>query len=221
MKKIIACSFLSLFIAGASLFAAEIVFAPSVGGSLYTVNSPVEVSVPADKNQLDSYSKKAVAFILPLPSFGLDAHFTNENSGFTFSLVNNLGVPITLYRKGGFGDESRKALGFAWDGQMLFGYTYGVKKDFALTVGVGPGFALGLFNAIPNEKRILSVYYNLSPIGAHMAFRYYFTEHAGISVNIYDSVGISGLVLDKKTNAAGTFGIGNVFTLKLGAAFRL
>ncbi|NVP25661.1 DUF2715 domain-containing protein [Treponema phagedenis] len=67
-----------------------------------------------------------------MPSFGLDAHFTNENSGFTFSLGNNLGVPITLYRKGGFGDESRKALGFAWDGQMLFGYTYGVKKRFCI-----------------------------------------------------------------------------------------
>ena len=95
-------------------------------------------------------------------------HFIHENSGFTFSLINNAALPVGIYKSGGFGAESMKVHGFIWDGQMLFGYTYGIKQPFSIHAGIGPGLALGRFwtrlNGQGLENFSLSVWL-IQPLG--------------------------------------------------------
>jgi len=224
MKKI-AASFLCIIVCAVNSFAAEIVFSPGIGFSAYTVRSN-ELIITGENLEL---SDKAATYTIPAPSMGLDMHFIHEKSGFTFSLINNAAFPIAMYKKGGFGNDSMKTKGFIWDGQMLFGYTFGVKKPFSIHAGIGPGLALGRFWTHLNEQRFENFYYAWSPIALHIGVQYIFTKHFGINIGLHDMISFSGLLRSmEKTNIAadknkvgGTVGFGNVFTLRIAAAFRL
>lgn len=224
MKKIL-IPLLCIVVCAVNSFAAEIVFSPGIGFSAYTVRS-YELIRTGEKVEL---SDKAVAYTIPAPSMGLDMHFIHEKSGFTFSLINNAAFPITMYKRGGFGNETIKTKGFIWDGQMLFGYTFGVKQPFSIHAGIGPGLALGRFWTHLNKQRLENFYHAWTPIALHLGFQYIFTKHCGITVGLHDMISFSGLLLSKeKPNIAddnnkvgGTVGFGNVFTLRVAATFRL
>ena len=224
MKKITAF-FLCILIGAVNSFAAEIIFSPGIGFSAYTVRS-YEVTITGENLKI---SDKAAIHTIFAPAVGLDMHFILENSGFTFSLINNAALPVGIYKSGGFGAESMNAHGFIWDGQMLFGYTYGIKQPFSIHAGIGPGLALGKFWTRLNERGLENFYHAWTPIALHIGFQYIFTKHVGINIGLHDMIGFSGLLRSmEKTNIADdnnrvgvTVGIGNVFTLRIAAAFRL
>jgi len=224
MKKII-ISFLCIIICAVTGFAAEIVFSPGAGFSAYTVRS-YELIMTGKNLEL---SDKAVTYTIPAPSIGLDMHFIHEKNGFTFSLINNAALPLIMYKKGGFGDERMKIKGFIWDGQMLAGYTFGVTRPFSLHAGIGPGLALGRFWTQQNDLHLENFYYAWTPIALHLGVQYIFTKHFGINIGLHDMISFSGLLRSKeKPNIAddnnkigGSVGFGNVFTVRIAAAFRL
>ena len=222
-KKSAALAFL-LFI-GISLSAAEITFSPGVGGTVHTVRSFFEVE---NIGESDAFSQKAVTYIIPVPSTGIDMHFTHETSGFTFSIINNIGRPITLFKQGGFGNEKQYTIGSIVDGQILFGYTYGVKQPFSIHCGIGPGVAAGSFRPWKNKTIGTTFYYAVSPVALHIGLQYLFTQHIGITASIHDMLSFSGIFITHKSSnpsekdkITGTFGLGNTFTLRLAVSFRL
>ena len=93
-QKTSALLLLTLLFACFPLFAAEIILAPNVGFSIYTVRSAVEVANAGNIEQI-KLSKNPVTYTMLAPSIGLDMHFIHERSGFTFSLVNTAGLPVT------------------------------------------------------------------------------------------------------------------------------
>lgn len=225
MKKRIALWFL-LFVF-IPLSAAEISFSPGVGFSLYTVRSFFEIET-TEKPERPMLSQKAVTYIIPVPSIGLDIHFTHESSGFTFSIINNVGLPITLFKKGGFGNDKQHIEGSIFDGQILFGYTYGVQQPFSIHCGIGPGAALGHFWARRNEQILENVYYALTPVALHLGLQKLFTQHVGITIGIHEMLIFSGIFSSKRSYPAverstvnGTVGLGNTCTLRIAATFRL
>ncbi|MGF7108312.1 DUF2715 domain-containing protein [Treponema pedis] len=224
MKKI-SVFFLCLIVYAVNSFAAEVVFSPGIGFSVYTVRSH-EVIIKGKNLEL---SDKPVTYTIPTPSIGLDMHFIHEKNGFTFSLINNAAFPISMYKRGGFGNGSMKTKGFIWDGQMLFGYTYGVKQPFSIHAGIGPGVALGQFWTHLNNQQLENFYHAWTPIALHLGVQYIFTKHFGITVGLHDMISFSGLlrsiekpnIADGNNKVGGTVGFGNVFTLRIAATFRL
>ena len=224
MKKITGL-FLCILIGAVNSFAAEIIFSPGIGFSSYTVRS-YEVIISGGTPKP---SDKAATYTIFAPAVGLDMHFIHENSGFTFSLINNAALPVGIYKSGGFGAESMKVRGFIWDGQMLFGYTYGIKQPFSIHAGIGPGLALGRFWTRSNGQGLENFYHAWTPIALHIGFQYIFTEHIGINIGLHDMISFSGLlrsmeksnIADDNNKVGSTFGFGNVFTLRIAAAFRL
>lgn len=218
----------SLLFACVSLSAAEITFSPGIGGTVHTIQSFFEIE-NAGYSEDSMFSQKAVTYIIPVPSTGIDIHFTHETSGFTFSIINNIGSSITLFKKGGFGDEKHYITGSIVDEQLLFGYTYGVKQPFSIHCGIGPGFAAGYFRPWKNEKPVESFYYAVSPLALHIGLQYLFTQHIGITVGIHDMLSFSGIFLTHKSSSSaiirdkttGTVGLGNTFTLRVAVSFRL
>lgn len=228
-QKISALLLFALLFSCLPLFAAEIILAPNVGFSIYTVRSAVEVANAGNIEQI-KLSKNPVTYTMLAPSIGLDMHFIHERSGFTFSLVNTAGLPVTLHKNGGFGNDKRQIAGAIWDGQMLFGYTYGVKQPLSIRFGIGPGIAVGVFKAAQKQKvYILNPYYLLALPALHFDIQYAFTEHFGINAGIRDMIGFSGILLDDAAlNSAkngivqsSAVGFGNVFSFKIAAVFRL
>lgn len=217
---------ISLLFVCIPLSAAEITFSPGMGLSVYTIQSPVEIENTGDPAN-PVFSQKAVLYTLPVPSINLSIHFTHENSGFTFSIINNVGAPITLFKRGGFGnDQLRVITGSIFDGQLLFGYTYGVQQPFSIHCGVGPGVALGRFWTLKNKQKLENSYYAWTPIAVHLGFQYIFTQHVGITIDLHDMFSLSstfsstmGSMLGKKSIKAD--GFGNVFTFRLAVSFRL
>lgn len=209
------------------LFSAEIIISPNAGASVYTVHGSSEI-LDSGRPEHSVLSKRAVTYTMPVPSIGLDMHFTHEGNGFTFSLINNAGLLMTFYKKGGFGDDKRDIIGFIWDGQILAGYTYGVKQPLSVRFGIGSGFALGIFTARSKNAHILNPFAIPGLLALHLDIQYAFTEHFGISAGIRDMLGFSGVLLDdealnrteKGITKSTINGFGNVFTLKLGIVFR-
>ena len=224
MKKIVV-PFLCIIVYAVNSFAAEIIFSPGIGFSAYTVRSNELIMTRENLK----FSDKVATYTIPAPSMGLDMHFIHEKSGFTFSLINNAAFPIAMYKRGGFGNATMKTRGFIWDGQMLFGYTFGVKKPFSIHASIGSGFALGRFFTHSNEQQLENFYHAWTPIAVHLGIQYIFTKHFGITVGLHDMISFSGLLFSKeKPNIAddnnkvgGAVGLGNVFTLRVAAAFRL
>ena len=225
VKKGIALS--SLLFICIPFCAAEITFSPGIGGTVHTVQSFFEIQNAEDPEH-SVVSEKAVTYTIPVPSSGLDIHFTHESSGFTLSVINNIGFPITLFKKGGFGNETQRVIGFILDEQVLFGYTYGVKQPFSIHFGIGPGAVLGHFWTLQNVQISENVYYTVTPIALHLGVQYLFTQHVGIAIGIHDMLGVSGIFLsDKSSNSSaekrkvtGTVGLGNTFTLRIAATLR-
>lgn len=208
------------------LFSAEIIISPNAGASVYTVHGSSEI-LDSGRPEHSVLSKRAVTYTMAVPSIGLDMHFIHERNGFTFSVINNAGFPVALFKQGGFGNDKRRIAGFIWDGQALFGYTYGVKQPLSIRFGIGPGLALGRFLTIRNTQRLENFYHAWTLTALHFSMQYVFTRHIGISFGIYDMLGFSGLMLGNTANLAddnaridGAVGLGNVFTLKLGIVFR-
>lgn len=226
-KKVFALLLLVLLFASIPLFATEIILSPNVGMSVYSAYGLHEISNPHDTFRSE-ISKQVVTYTMPVPSIGLDMHFTHEGNGFTFSLINNAGLLMTFYKKGGFGDDKRDIIGFIWDGQILAGYTYGVKQPLSVRFGIGSGFALGIFTARSKNAHILNPFAIPGLLALHLDIQYAFTEHFGISAGIRDMLGFSGVLLDdealnrteKGITKSTINGFGNVFTLKLGIVFR-
>lgn len=222
MKKIMLFLFCIMLCASHS-FAAELVFSPGAGFSAYTVHSLEVIS-----GRTVEVSDKAATYTILAPSVGLDMHVIHETSGFTFSLIHNAAIPITLDKKGGFGDASMNVKGFMWDGQTLFGYTFGVKKPFSIHAGIGLGGALGYFHTHTNAEPLINLYHAWTPIALHLSFQYIFTKHFGIAIGLHDMVSFSGLVRSKaklddagaNDKVSGIVGLGNVFTARIAASFR-
>ena len=218
-------SLLLLFVV-ISLAAAEITFSPGIGGTVYTVHSFVEIENMEDPDA-STVSEKAVTYIMPVPSTGIDVHFTHESSGFTFSIINNIGCPITIFKRGSFGNEQQYVIGSFADEQILFGYTYGVKQPLSIHCGIGAGTAIGHFSRWKRTENVSTFYYAVSPLALHIGLQYLFTQHVGITASIHDMLSFSGIFFTHKDSnpnldkITGAFGLGNTFTLRLAVSFRL
>ena len=222
MKKRIVL--LSLFLSLLPLFAAEITIVPGAGASVYAAHGNHETAISGGSKKKISSSDSAFCLI-PAPAIGLDLHFTrvtHKKDGFTFSLINNASLPVSFYKRGGFGNDSQRITGFIWDGQMLIGYTYGVQRPFSIRCGIGFGLTVGRFRIDQNSRKLENGYIAFSPAALHLGVQYIFTEHVGITVGIYDMPSFSYMVLsDNQGNQREIEGVGNIFTLKIAAAFRL
>ncbi len=225
LKKI----FLFLFFIFTSFaFATEISFTPNFGFSLYSVHNYEQRNI--DSSDYIQLSNNKGDFLFPTPTLGLDISFTHENSGFTFMLNNSFSFPTKLYVVKGFGNRKENYSGITWDGQMIFGYTYGVRQKMQFTGGAGFGFACNALNLREDGGNNAPPYYNLG-LALNVGYKYYFTDKVGIGVNIYDLIGFSAVFIDRgtpslsgdpnKTRLDGMLGLGNLFTLKIGVAFRL
>ena len=220
MKKSI---FLSFFISLFPLFAAEITIISGAGMSVYAIHGNNETAISGSSEKTVSSADSAFCLI-PAPSIGLDLHFTrvaHKKDGFTFSLINNASLPIAFYKRGGFGDNSQHVTGYIWDGQMLIGYTYGVRRPLSIRSGIGLGLTVGRFWIAQNSRKLENGYIAFTPVAVHFGVQYIFTEHIGITVDIYDLPGFSYMVFsDGQGNRREIEGVGNIFTLRIAAAFR-
>ena len=215
--------FLPFFLSLLPLFAVEITIAPGTGMSVYAIHGNNETAISGGSEKTVSSTDSAFCLI-PTPSIGLDLHFTrvtNKKDGFTFSLINNASLPIAFYKRGGFGDNSQCVTGYIWDGQMLIGYTYGVQRPLSIRSGIGLGLTVGRFWIAQNSRKLENGYIAFTPVALHLGMQYIFTEHIGITVGIYDMPCFSYMVFsDGQGNQREIEGVGNIFTLRIAAAFR-
>jgi len=203
----------------------EVVFSPNAGFSVYTLHSLHELLHTGNPGHTEA-SEKAVTYTIPAPSVGLDMHFIYKKTGLTLTASINAGFPITLYKTGGFGDSIRKIEGIIGDAQLMIGYTY--EQNFPLSVrfGIGGGMAAGTLKLRSKGEAVFKDYAAAFFPAVFIDIHYAFTKHIGIHAGIRDMINFSGIADGAPSKQAARSpqtgsGFGNIFTLKIGASFRI